>query len=357
MAELALAHRQQLVSMLRSMPVLATEQSRRDMLELSGLSDVAPNIDVSGSPFEAVNTIVNHLLAYGRLPGGPHALGLFLNLLKGFAGQEGQVFLADLLDRYDLMTPIALSPDIASWRGSIADVAEKIIRSNTLRPIAFLSAAVAVSRSVAYLELNTAKLSWSGSGFLVGPDLLLTNNHVLPDAECAARTTYRFNYQDDVDGRPEIHHDFQARPDGIFHTSESLDYALVQLDGRPGDNWGYLPLRACQVAVGDRVNVIQHPGGQPKQIAMRDNLVEYIGGGVVQYVTSTLPGSSGAPVLTDDWTVCAVHHAGGMIIEPTTQRRFFRNEGILISEILHDLPDHVRAALPDTDVRLEQNPG
>jgi Trypsin-like peptidase domain len=117
---------------------------------------------------------------------------------------------------------------------------------------------------------------------------------------------------------------------------------MVQLSGYPGDDWGFLPLGAALVAVGDRVNIIQHPGGQPKQIAMRDNLVQYVGGGIVQYVTSTLPGSSGSPVLTDSWQVCALHHAGGTLPEPTTSRLFFRNEGIMVADILLDLPKPLR---------------
>ena len=63
---------------------------------------------------------------------------------------------------------------------------------------------------------------------------------------------------------------------------------------------------------------------------------------MVQYVTSTLNGSSGSPVLNDAWEVIALHHAGGNLPEPTTQRRYFRNEGILIEKILADLPLNLR---------------
>ena len=75
---------------------------------------------------------------------------------------------------------------------------------------------------------------------------------------------------------------------------------------------------------------------------MQNNFVQYVGGNVVQYVTSTLPGSSGSPVLNDNWEVVALHHAGGTIREPTTQQSYFRNEGILIGSILTDLPLNVR---------------
>jgi V8-like Glu-specific endopeptidase len=113
---------------------------------------------------------------------------------------------------------------------------------------------------------------------------------------------------------------------------------LVQLEGEPGKKWGWLPLLPKGISSGRRVNIIQHPSGQPKQISLQNNFVQYVGGNVAQYVTSTLAGSSGSPVFNDAWEVVALHHAGGNISEPTTQRRFFRNEGILVNSILADLP-------------------
>jgi V8-like Glu-specific endopeptidase len=93
------------------------------------------------------------------------------------------------------------------------------------------------------------------------------------------------------------------------------------------------------------VNIIQHPAGRPKEISFQNNFVEYVGGNVLQYVTSTLNGSSGAPVLNDGWEVVALHHAGGNIPEPATQRRYFRNEGILVERVLADLPPELRKLL------------
>lgn len=55
-----------------------------------------------------------------------------------------------------------------------------------------------------------------------------------------------------------------------------------------------------------------------------------------------MEGSSGSPVLNDAWEVVALHHAGGDISEPTTQRRYFRNEGILINKILANLPPELQ---------------
>lgn len=312
--------RQRLVALLAAMPALASERSRAHLLALAG----TPVVDVSGPPAEAVGRIVHYLTEYGRVPGAPHALGAFLNVVKGFSADQD--FLADLLTRYDLATPVALVPAIGAWRG--AGTAEDLRAGSW--PVAVLTTAVEAAACVASVHIATGAISWSGTGFLVGPDVLLTAGHVLPSPELVPHTMFRFGDQA-----------YTSRADGLFHTNAELDYTLVQLGGRVRDRW--LPLTAETVAVGDRVSVVHHPGGLPTRISLGDNVVEYAGGSVTQYSTTSSAISSGAPVLTDEWRVCAVHHASEAVAAP---RLVFRNEGITTAAILRDLPAAVRRALP-----------
>ncbi|MEM9272566.1 MAG: trypsin-like peptidase domain-containing protein [Cyanobacteria bacterium P01_F01_bin.143] len=340
MINLDVDDRKQLITMLKDIPELATERSRLKILELSGLKQLTPMINVSGASFIAVNEIVSYLSNYGRLTHKHEALGLFLNTLKSLIGIQQQEFLDRLLTKYDMMTPIAALPNIDQWKGGeqTADILEKIVEENTLRPIAFLQQGLRVARSVSYIGVKSGRKRWSGTGFLVAKDLLLTNNHVLSDINLLSNSIFRFNYEDDFRGHAQPSEEYHAKPNGLFHSNHDLDYTLVQLDGEPGNKWGWLPLLSRNIKCRERVNIIQHPAGRPKEISLQNNFVEYLGGNVVQYVTSTLNGSSGSPVLNDGWEVVALHHAGGNIPEPTTQRRYFRNEGILISSILADLP-------------------
>jgi V8-like Glu-specific endopeptidase len=339
--------RKQLVALLKDLPELDTQRKRREMLKLAGLKQLVPMIELSDSTFIDVSGIVSYLSEYGRLTHENEALGLFLNTLKEVTGGQQQKFLDRLLTKYDMMTPIAVAPDVSQWRGreTPADVFEKIIGENTLRPIAFLSQGLKMARSVAYIGVRTNEKSWSGTGFLIAPDLILTNNHVLPMAEILPNTLFRFNYEEDFLGHAQKPREYRAKLQGIFQTNADLDYTVVQLEGEPGNEWGWMPLVAREIRQNSRVNIIQHPMGQPKQISLQNNFVEYVGGDVVQYVTSTLPGSSGSPVFNDAWEVMALHHAGGNMREPTTQRRYFRNEGIWIGSILADLPDELRERL------------
>ncbi|MGB3404525.1 MAG: trypsin-like peptidase domain-containing protein [Microcoleaceae cyanobacterium] len=340
MVNLEVDDRKQLITLLKDLPELSTERSRQQILELAGLKQLAPMLNLSGSSFVAVSEIVSYLSSYGRLTYEHEALGLLLNTLKSLVGVQQQTFLDQLLTKYDLMTPISALPDVSQWQGkeTPADVLEKIIGENTLRPISFLQQGLHVAQSVAHVGVRGRQKSWSGTGFLVAQDLLLTNNHVLPDSNLLSNTIFRFNYEENFQGEAQQPDEYRAKPNGIFQTNQSLDYTLVQLEGEPGKRWGWLPLLCQRVRSGSRVNIIQHPSGQPKQISLQNNFVQYVGGNVVQYITSTLPGSSGSPVFNDSWEVVALHHAGGNISEPTTQQHYYRNEGILVESILADLP-------------------
>ncbi|MEH1931187.1 trypsin-like peptidase domain-containing protein [Nostoc sp.] len=339
----------QLVILLKDLPELATERSRQQILEISGLKQLTPMIDLSGAPFVAVSGIVSYLSNYGRLTYDHEALGLFLNTLKSLIGVQQQEFLDMLLTKYDMMTPIARLPAIYEWRGgkTTSDILEKIIGENSLRPISFLQQGLQVARSVAYIGIRDSQKHWSGTGFLVAKDLLLTNNHVLPSSNLLLNAIFRFNYEENFQGEAQPTDEYRAQPNGVFYTNQTLDYTLVQLKGEPGYKWGWLPLWSREISSGSRVNIIQHPMGQPKQISLQNNFAQYVGGNVVQYITATLNGSSGSPVFNDDWEVVALHHAGGHIAEPTTQMHYFRNEGILVKSILADLPLELVALLKE----------
>lgn len=212
---------------------------------------------------------------------------------------------------------------------------EKIIDDNNLKPIAFLEQGIAVSKSVAHITLADGGLA---TGFLITPDVLLTNHHVFRAKDDAQGAKIRFNYQIDLYGNFLPVDEYDCDPESLFKNSEALDYAVVRITGEAGTKWGYLKINPIDIKVNEKVNIIQHPAGGPKQIAMNDNEAKYVDETIVQYITDTLPGSSGSPVFNDRWQVIALHHSGGNIPEPSTNSIHFRNEGIRIGAIGKDLP-------------------
>ncbi len=233
-----------------------------------------------------------------------------------------------------------------AWRGP-ADAAglEKITGAvSSLRPIGFLLRGYQVSRPVARVVLANRS---SGSGFLIADNLLITNHHVLNASDVAATAYVEFNYQKTPEGRDEPIDRYELAPDQVFATSPTDDqggddWTVVKVKGDPAAKWGVLPLAPLPDGAprkGDEVIIVQHPGGGPKQIALSHNVVAYADARRVQYMTDTLEGSSGSPVFDTDWRVVALHHKGGWLVEPESNQKYMRNQGIHINVVIAGLTD------------------
>jgi hypothetical protein len=128
-------------------------------------------------------------------------------------------------------------------------------------------------------------------------------------------------------------------------TEESLfnggdDWTVVRVKGDTAA-WGFLELADVTVKVKDYVNIIQHPYGLPKQIALYHNIVAFADDNRVQYLTDTDRGSSGSPVFDSNWNVVALHHRGGDLPEPGSGgATYFRNQGIHVRALLKGLAKH-----------------
>jgi V8-like Glu-specific endopeptidase len=208
---------------------------------------------------------------------------------------------------------------------------ERIIGINSLLPVSFLAGGLRCSRSVGRLVHSDGS---SGSGFLIGDNVVVTNHHVIESAAAARDTTLEMNYQHDELGSDEPVDRYALDPDSGFATSKDDDWTLVRARGTPCDRWGRLAIDVPSIAVGDRVNIIQHPGGGPKQLAIHGNAVTFASDSRLQYLTDTMPGSSGSPVFDRQWRVVAVHHSGGWMREPDTGQHTYRNEGIPLAIIV-----------------------
>jgi hypothetical protein len=228
----------------------------------------------------------------------------------------------------------AEGPSLATlrWRGRAGQTSEKIFgEQSTLVPVSFLEIGMRRARAVVRVQCADGSL---GSGFMIAGDLLVTNHHVLADQDDAGGATVHFNYQKTVEGHDADVEEARLDPGAFFATSVDDDCTIVKALGSPTTRWGALDLLPASIREDDRVNIIQHPGGEQKQLSFFHNLVVYVGEGRVQYLTDTLPGSSGSPVFDKDWNLVALHHSGGWIPEPGARGRFFRNEGIHVDRLI-----------------------
>lgn len=216
--------------------------------------------------------------------------------------------------------------------------------------------------AVCRIEVATAAGGTSyGTGFLVGQDLVMTNDHVVRDliggGVSKSAALLRFDYKKGADGTT-LHPGVEYRladdwhvasspnsPDWQKPTLKELDYALLRVSGSPGNDpvagqtgappRGWLTPQPHKFAATEPLLIIQHPQleeGQPTEPLKFALGIVYEpdpnrDGTRVTYTTNSEPGASGSPCFTDIWELVALHHSG------TTAR----NEGIPFRTILADL--------------------
>jgi hypothetical protein len=203
----------------------------------------------------------------------------------------------------------------------------------------------ALAPPVARLRIMTDEGQGFCTGFLLGERLLMTNEHCVRSAEEAASLLADFRY-DAPAARPEV-----VRGATLLRTSADLDYTLLRLATPVATGLGRLHLETVTPAR-DRQEllIIQHPGGEPKQVSLEGCLVAGLqreGASMEKtdfgHECDTLGGSSGSPVL-DRATgrVVGLHHFGFRegLDEPV-------NQAVDIASILEDLSTQVDPAVFD----------
>jgi endonuclease G len=225
-----------------------------------------------------------------------------------------------------------------------AKLLEKIILTADFVGARYLDAGVAAARAVGRVRIRDAngRDVGFGTGSLVSPALLLTNHHVLPDADTARASVVELNFQDGVDGRPLVVTVLPLDPDRFFLADDERDFALVAVRATAAElaPFGFNPLIEAEgkAIIGEFVTIVQHPRGEKKQVALRENKIVDIPDRFLHYAADTEPGSSGSPVFNDQWEVVALHHAS--VPAPEHQELGgFMNEGIRVSRILQFVRD------------------
>ncbi|MCG6137634.1 MAG: serine protease [Nostoc sp. LLA-1] len=397
--------RRKLINIISGLPTFRNESDRdRFIYDEAKLGSLFRNFSFSGKIGPLAAAVVARLERYGQLEERQtyHSLGALLETMLELhddeLSRENAKFVAGLIVRYSLISNLdhldklrqqygvtdeaireplpeitpprsgigkeAQEPSFDAQIGSVQELEQVINSEDNFLDIYLLYGALYCAQAVGRIEIERSP---EGTGFLIGPDLLLTNQHVLQQKSDLQEAVVRFNYMNDDSGVPQSGQVVRIQSDFYYSSpAHELDYALVRLEQEPlksitatkeelmdksiaelilmGKHRGYLTLARSSLKKRSRVNIIQHPRGEALKVVLTQNYVEYATDSRVQYVADTMPGSSGSPVFNYKWEVVALHHSGQPYPpEPLTETarkawkgQFRVNEGIPMKAILND---------------------
>jgi len=263
----------------------------------------------------------------------------------------------DINDLYNLNGANIVKDRISNNLLSQQRLLEQIIGDYNLLDLNYLKKGLMISQTVCRISYDDGiKFQGIGSGFLVGPGLLMTNNHVISNIQNSLKCLAEFNYERDINNKVEKVFRFKLRPDIFFITNNELDYTVIGVESVAFNDsnktlieygWNKLKDTKKNILVGEAVSIIQHPLGKPKMIAIRSNKIVEKTNKELYYSADTQPGSSGSLVANDQWEIVALHkaslpmldnHARALKINGSVQYK--ANIGVRMDLILDDIYNH-----------------
>jgi hypothetical protein len=233
---------------------------------------------------------------------------------------------------------------------------------------------------VCRVEVTVQRGTAYGTGFLVAPDVVLTNYHVVEplimgeqgkttakgDSAAASDVVLRFDYKVLADGgvlnrgteyrlasqwrvdvSPVSGADLKGADATALPAEDELDFALLRLDRLAGDEkigakgepesttrgWIEAPTAEYEFTPDSPLFILQHPDKAPLKLALDTRAVIEVNGNDtrVRYRTNTEPGSSGSPCFDQNWNLVALHHSGDPNYDQVNPPTF--NRGIPMAAI------------------------
>ena len=275
---------------------------------------------------------------------------------------------ADVFTKYEARVAAQVSgqkpmPDPTQLREVVNN--EDIVHRDDMVDYSFLEAGAFAGRSVGKLFVpryengapvmeNGKPRRTLGTGWLLTNQLMVTNHHVVhfrkrgeapaTDADLllqGGHTTVKFDYNSADDNGEDV------EVEKLEAWNQNLDFAILRL--RNAVTRTPLTIDTTPVVFSEGiyvpVNIIQHPSGHPKRVALRNNLLTGADANTIRYFTDTLTGSSGSPVFSDRWEVIGLHCGSSAVNDVSFQGRTTAvvNVGTQITAILKYLADNAPA--------------
>jgi hypothetical protein len=227
----------------------------------------------------------------------------------------------------------------------IGKTLESVLEENAafINPAVFRDRLAALEGCVCFVDVPGG----GGTGFLVGKDLVLTNDHVVAPVTSRAVSRQdvkcRFDYKQAIDGTTveqklevglldSTEWIVDSRPPSASDSNpalgnpgpEEFDYALVRLAEAVGElpvggdtvdaeaeprGWISTSITPAAPVKGNQVFLLQHPRREPLQLAIGE-VAAFNGDGTrLRHTANSKDGSSGSPCLNAELELVALHHA------------------------------------------------
>ena len=191
--------------------------------------------------------------------------------------------------------------------------------------------------SVAFLSFFDSGLPRTCTGFLIEPDLLLTNEHCIRSEETCHTMTAVFGYQRNAEGGLSMGPQLRCKGYEVHQSNFELDVTAVRLSASPGEGFGVINVPEELVDPAGSLIIIQHPGDLPKRVSILDcEMIESPVSGRAPnsdftHTCDTASGSSGAPILNAAGQLVGVHHFG---FEEAPDSEWSENRGVLATLVI-----------------------
>lgn len=171
------------------------------------------------------------------------------------------------------------------------------------------------------------------TGFLVAPDIFMTNEHCPRSRRERQRSIVEFDYDSELAATKIV------KLKAELMRNEDLDFALYRLN-KPLTDRDFLKLKNDDQNLSNQkpLIVIQHPGGRPKRLASVQCQVKTSATGSIDPISDfghecdTEGGSSGSPVQDTSGAVVGLHHYGFPSTKGPAEKI---NQAIKMGEILN----------------------
>lgn len=282
--------------------------SKADLEELAAFA-IGINLEVEIDTQGGLRTVVFRLLKFTEARGWTELL-----LRQAIARRPGNARLKVLVHL------LGLAPE--PFAGRNAGFQARVLKESGLVTVGRWSRGLVESeRRVCQIRRGQHAV---GTGFLVAPDLVMSNWHVFQDTpqggHLAASEQYSacFDYRADESGAVAAEGTNIAFAAAAFRDAshrEELDYVIVGLSQPAGtaplddgNARGWLRLGTGEVEPGAAVVILQHPAGRTMEVSMGGVDGWYRNGTIFRHNAETAEGSSGSPCFGADWTLLGLHH-------------------------------------------------